>query len=72
MMNKIAAGVIAGLVATIVLSMLMVMKNMMGIMPDVDIIAMLAMKMGGVAAMGWMIHFYDWCNRLRLSFCPDF
>lgn len=56
-MNKITAGVIAGLLATIVLSLLMVMKNMIGIMPDIDIIAMLAMKMGGDMAIGWMIHF---------------
>jgi uncharacterized membrane protein YagU involved in acid resistance len=48
---------IAGLVATIVLSILMYMKDMMGLMPELNIIAMLAGKMGGNAMMGWVGHF---------------
>lgn len=56
-MNKYLSGILAGLVATIVLSALMIMKGMMGLMPDVDIIAMLAGQMGGSAAMGWVAHF---------------
>lgn len=56
-MNNLLKGALAGLAATIVLSMLMIMKGMMGLMPDVDIIAMLAGKMGGSAMMGWIAHF---------------
>ena len=56
-MNKLLKGVIAGLVATIVLSVLMIMKGKMGLMPDVNVIAMLASKMGGNTVMGWLAHF---------------
>lgn len=56
-MNRFIRGIIAGLVATVVLSLLMLMKGMMGLMPDVDVIAMLAGKMGDNAMMGWAAHF---------------
>ncbi len=56
-MNQYVRGIVAGLIATIVLSILMYLKNMMGLMPDVDVIAMLAGKMGGGAMMGWVGHF---------------
>ena len=56
-MNKYTSGFIAGFIATLVLSALMFMKDMMGLMPDVDIIAMLASKMGGSAMTGWVAHF---------------
>jgi len=56
-MNKWIKGMLAGLVATVVLSVLMVMKGKMGLMPDVNVIAMLAGKMGGSIAMGWAAHF---------------
>lgn len=56
-MNQYLRGLIAGLVATAVLSGLMMVKGMMGVMPELDIIAMLSMKMGGAVAMGWMGHF---------------
>ncbi|MGE3731750.1 MAG: DUF6789 family protein, partial [Lysobacterales bacterium] len=56
-MNKYARGIIAGLVATAVLSMMMFAKGKMGVMPELDIIAMLAGKMGGAAMMGWAAHF---------------
>jgi len=56
-MNKIISGMLAGLVATVVLSALMLAKAMMGLMPDVDVIAMLANQMGSGAALGWMAHF---------------
>lgn len=55
-MNKILSGILAGLVATIVLSVLMTVKSMMGLMPDVDIINMLAQQMGGGAVIGWIAH----------------
>ena len=56
-MNKIVAGAVAGFVATVVLSVMMVAKGMMGIMPELDVIAMLSAMMGAPAVMGWMGHF---------------
>ena len=56
-MNKLTSGVIAGLVATVVLSVMMVLKGMMGVMPELDIISMLASMMGASALVGWLMHF---------------
>ena len=56
-MNKIASGVIAGLVATIVLSTMMIVKGKMGVMPELNIISMLAGMMGASAIVGWLMHF---------------
>ena len=56
-MSTIVKSGIAGLVGTIVLSILMVMKTKMGLMPELDIIAMLSSKMGGNPMMGWIGHF---------------
>ncbi|MDT8409899.1 MAG: hypothetical protein RQ741_09905 [Wenzhouxiangellaceae bacterium] len=56
-MNNNVRGIIAGLVATIVLSILMMLKGMMGVMPELNVVAMLASKMGGSAMMGWVAHF---------------
>lgn len=55
--NTMIKGGIAGFIATVVLSLLMVLKTKMGIMPELDIIHMLASKMGGSAMMGWIAHF---------------
>jgi hypothetical protein len=56
-MKNITAGLVAGFVATIVLSALMIAKNMMGVMPELDVIAMLSTMMGAPAAVGWLAHF---------------
>jgi len=56
-MNKIFNGVIAGFVATIILSAMMIVKGKMGVMPDLDIIAMLAKMIGAGAIVGWVMHF---------------
>jgi hypothetical protein len=56
-MNNIVKGVIAGFAATVVLSLLMMMKSAMGLMPELDIIAMLSAMMGSGLAMGWVAHF---------------
>ena len=56
-MNTHLAGIIAGLIATVVLSALMLLKGMMGLMPDLDVIAMIAGMMGTGAMMGWIAHF---------------
>ncbi|MCW8808891.1 MAG: hypothetical protein OQK79_12400 [Rhodanobacter sp.] len=62
-MNTYARAMIAGFVATVVLSVLMLMKSMMGVMPGLDVIAMLtgmAHGMMGLPAnplIGWVLHF---------------
>ncbi len=56
-MTKFTAGLGAGFVATVVLSAIMVMKGMMGLMPQLDVIAMLSAMMGAPAIVGWLAHF---------------
>lgn len=56
-MTEIKNGFIAGFVATVVLSVLMVFKAMMGLMPDLNVIAMLSRMMGSPPVMGWVAHF---------------
>ncbi len=56
-MTNIWKGMIAGFVGTVVLSALMVMKTMMGLMPELDVIAMLSTMMGTGPAGGWLVHF---------------
>ena len=56
-MNTYITGIVAGLIATVVLSALMLLKGMMGVMPDLDVIAMIAGMMGAGALMGWIAHF---------------
>lgn len=56
-MNTNIAGIVAGLIATAVLSVLMLLKGMMGKLPDLDVIAMLAGMMGAGAMLGWIAHF---------------
>jgi uncharacterized membrane protein YagU involved in acid resistance len=61
-MNIYLRAMIAGFSATVVLSVLMMMKSAMDIMPQLDIISMLGtmaqniMGMGG-ASVGWLAHF---------------
>jgi hypothetical protein len=58
-MSDIPKGMLAGLVATIVLSALMVLKAMMGLMPQLDIAKMIAGVMGSpdTPLIGWIVHF---------------
>ncbi|HEV7344756.1 MAG TPA: DUF6789 family protein [Devosia sp.] len=57
-MSNIVRGLIAGFAATLVLSALMVMKQMMGIMPELDIAAMLTSMLSlPSVAFGWLMHF---------------
>lgn len=49
-MNSILAGLVARFVAVVVWSAMMVAK---GIMPGLDVFAMLRLMMGATAAMGW-------------------
>ena len=61
-MGLYARSMVAGFIATVVLSLLMAMKSMMGIMPELDVVAMLGtmaqdmMGMGG-PTVGWVLHF---------------
>jgi Family of unknown function (DUF6789) len=63
MTNKYLVGMTAGLVATIALSVLMAMKAAMGVMPDLNVIAMLTGMANGMMGtpanpmVGWMLHF---------------
>lgn len=56
-MSKYIAGIIAGFIATIVMTILLLLKSMMGLMPDLDIIAMLASMMGDSRVMAFIAHF---------------
>ncbi|RWM19460.1 DUF6789 family protein [Mesorhizobium sp.] len=61
-MNTYVRSMIAGFAATLVLSLLMIMKGAMGLMPQLDVITMLsgmAQSMVGMAGagIGWLIHF---------------
>ena len=56
-MNNIAKGIIAGLVATVVLSLMMFAKGAMGLMPALDPIGMIAGMMGVSTAIAWGVHF---------------
>lgn len=55
-MNNIARGLVAGFAATIVLSALMLMKSVMGLMPELDVITMLSAMMGSGPALAWLAH----------------
>ncbi len=50
-------GLIGGFVGSAVLAVMFVLKNMMGITPDLDIIKMLSAMMGMSAMMAWVAHF---------------
>ena len=58
-MANLLKGMIAGLVATLVLSALMVMKAKMGILPELDLPKMIAgmMSKPDEPMLGWAIHF---------------
>ena len=57
-MGRVAKGLAAGAAATAVLSILMVMKAAMGVMPQLDLPKMIAGVMGApdTPALGWAIH----------------
>ena len=56
-MTNTSKGIVAGFAATVVLSMIMVAKGMMGLMPELNVIAMLASMMNVAPLVGWVIHF---------------
>lgn len=57
-MTRIGPGILAGFIATLVLSGLMVMKAMMGVMPEMDVAQMLGTMMHAGPGMGWAGHFF--------------
>ncbi|HCQ66049.1 MAG TPA: hypothetical protein DIU07_13280 [Rhodobacteraceae bacterium] len=56
-MKHLFSGFAAGLVVTVFLSALMVAKSIMGVMPALDVIAMMGAVMGTGALVGWLAHF---------------
>jgi hypothetical protein len=56
-MKKLINDAIAGVVATIILSLMMLIKGKAGVMPGLDIISMVAGMMGGALFFGWVMHF---------------
>ncbi len=56
-MTNLKNGFLAGFIATAVLSVMMVAKGMMGVMPELDVAAMIAMMMGAPILVGWLAHF---------------
>jgi len=56
-MNNIVNGILAGLVATVVLSLMMLAKAAMGLVPALDPISMIAEMMGVSTALAWGVHF---------------
>ena len=51
-------GMVAGFVATVVLSILMLMKQQMGLMPELNPIQMITDMLGAsTPAVGWVMHF---------------
>lgn len=52
--RNIPKGLLAGFIATMVLSVLMLMKTMMGLIPQLDVIAMLSGMLGSGPAIGWL------------------
>ncbi len=56
-MSNMFKGVAAGFSATIVLSVMMLIKQMMGLMPELDIASMLTNMLGlPDVAFGWVMH----------------
>ena len=56
-MTNIGKGMVAGFVATAVLSMMMLIKSAMGLMPQLDIIRMMSDMMSSSPAIAWIVHF---------------
>ncbi|MBT4441985.1 MAG: hypothetical protein HOD01_01570 [Oceanospirillaceae bacterium] len=56
-MSTMTAGIKAGFIATVALSVIMFVKDMMGVMPELNVIHMLANMMGMPVIVGWVMHF---------------
>ncbi|MBL6853080.1 MAG: hypothetical protein ISS15_06825 [Alphaproteobacteria bacterium] len=57
-MMNLLKGMVSGFGATVLLSLLMLMKQQMGMMPQMDVIAMLTQMSGSTNLLiGWAMHF---------------
>ncbi|MBT6177607.1 MAG: hypothetical protein HOI23_10195 [Deltaproteobacteria bacterium] len=56
-MSTITEGIKAGFIGTVAMSAIMFAKDMMGVMPELNVIHMLANMMGMSVLMGWVMHF---------------
>ncbi|HUY03425.1 MAG TPA: DUF6789 family protein [Rhodocyclaceae bacterium] len=57
--TSVGKGIVAGFIATIVLSAFMLMKQAMGVMPQLNPVAMIAHMMGAQTLIaGWIAHFF--------------
>jgi len=50
-------GLIGGFAGSVVLAVIFVLKSMMSVMPEMDVIMMMSTMMGMAVAMGWVAHF---------------
>ena len=55
-MTNISKGIVAGFAATAALSMIMIAKGIMGLMPQLNVIAMLGSMMNTTTTFGWAVH----------------
>jgi hypothetical protein len=58
MKDNVIRGIAAGFAATIVISILMVLKDVAGIMPQLNLIAVLSGLLDSPAWVGWIAHFF--------------
>ncbi|MCW8193729.1 hypothetical protein F6455_02885 [Proteobacteria bacterium 005FR1] len=56
-MSTVWIGMLAGFIATAVLSVFMLMQSAMKLMPQMQMIPILASVMGTNRVMGWLVHF---------------
>jgi hypothetical protein len=57
-MHPLLKAVVSGLAATLVLSGVMTLKARVGLLPELDVIALLAAQLGhGEPAVGWLMHY---------------
>ena len=56
MKGDILKGVVAGFVATLALSALMILKDMIDLFPRVDLVALLSGLLDAPLAVGWAVH----------------
>lgn len=55
---SVSRGMVAGFTATVVLSVIMLVKSGMGLMPELNVIRMLTHMLGAsTPAVGWAVHF---------------
>ncbi|HEX7026169.1 MAG TPA: DUF6789 family protein [Gammaproteobacteria bacterium] len=57
MNNKLKSGIIAGFVATLVISTLSLLTVIMGLIPPLDTVLLLSSALAVPVLVGWMIHF---------------